>query len=415
MTMNVQGPVWMDLDAHHRWLKREQERLLQFHERHALAGDIGYAPLDREGKPLLDGPRELYATARLVYCFALAHLMGRPGAATIARHGLEALSEAFLDTDNGGWFNSISRTGTPLDTTKNAYAHAFVLLAAAGATQAGLDGAADLLGHVDAVLDKHFWREDEGAAVDALTADWTLLEPGYRGQNANMHLTEAYIAAFEATGDSKFQRRAERISTLIIVRNGETSKWRIPEHFDDNWVADPAYNIDGRADPFRPYGSLVGHWFEWARLLLQLNALPGSKLKWAPEAARQLFAAATRDGWNVKTGGVVYTVDLEGNPVNINTMHWAMAEAVGAAVYLYRATSDPTYEAWYRRFWSYISLSVIDRKSGSWWHELDSSGKPAFETWSGKPDLYHALQATLYARADSSCGLARAAHDGRIL
>jgi sulfoquinovose isomerase len=414
MTRSTAGPAWSDLESHHRWLRAEEERLLRFHEHHALDGSVGFAPLDRDGEPERESPRELYATARLVHCFALAHLGGRPGAAAIAEHGLRALTHEFLDDTNDGWFASVSHTGAANDDTKSAYAHAFVVLAASTAMQAGLAGSEELLARADRVIDVRFWRDDEGAVVDAFSANWQILEPDYRGQNANMHLTEAYLGAFEATGDGKFLRRAERISELIVVRNGERWNWRIPEHFDAGWTAVPDYNIDKPADPFRPYGSLVGHWLEWARLVLQLHALPEARAEWAPVAARELFAAAVRDGWDDQRGGLAYSVDVDGNVVNAARMHWAMAEAVGAAVYLARQTGDAEYEGWYREFWSYISRRFLDRQAGSWWHELDASGSPAFDTWPGKPDLYHAYQATLFARADPSVGLVTAAREGRI-
>ncbi|WP_309617174.1 AGE family epimerase/isomerase, partial [Salinibacterium sp.] len=122
-----------------------------------------------------------------------------------------------------------------------------------------------------------------------------------------------------------------------------------------------------------------------------------------------------KDGWDKSRGGLVYSVDFEGRVVNSDRMHWTMAEAVGAAVYLDRLTdSHADYEVWYRSFWDYIELSVIDRAGGSWWHQLDKDGRPAFSTWPGKPDLYHAFQATLYARADPRLGLAAAAKAGFI-
>ena len=35
---------------------------------------------------------------------------------------------------------------------------------------------------------------------------------------------------------------------------------------------------------------------------------------------------------------------------------------------------------------------------GSWHHELDTSNRPQASVWPGKPDLYHAVQATLIPR-----------------
>lgn len=408
------GPSWLDLPAHHRWLRSEEDRLLTFHERHALNAPVGFDPLDRRGSPLREAPRELWATARYVHSFSIAHLMGRPGADAVAGHGLEAIDGAFRDRAHGGWFASIAPDGSPVDTAKSSYAHAFVLLAGASAAIAGLDPGAGVLDEADAVIREHLWRPDEGAAVDGTARDWSVLEPGYRGQNANMHLAEASMAAYEASGRADFLARARSIASLVVDVHARAHAWRVPEHFDDAWRVDWEYNAERPDDPFRPYGSLVGHWCEWARLLLQLHALPDAQVPWAPGAAAELFDAAVREGWDPVDGGMVYSVSPSGVPVNRDRMHWAVAEAIGAAAGLARATGEPRYEGWYRRFWSFVATRVIDHRDGGWWHQLSPGNTPAFGTWPGKPDLYHALQATLYARSDLRHGVAEAARLGRL-
>ncbi|MFD4646806.1 AGE family epimerase/isomerase [Streptomyces sp. NPDC058441] len=410
----VAGPAWTESPLHHRWLTAESERLLVFFEGAVADERGGFSWLRADGTPDRDRPQDLYACARLVHCFALAHLMGRPGARDLALHGMSALSGAFHDDEHGGWFAAVHPDATPADTTKAAYAHAFVLLAGATATQAGLPGGRALLDEAAATIDRHFWREEEGAALDSYDRTWTTPED-YRGQNSNMHLTEAYLAAAEATGDARFGERALRISDLIIRKHGAAHEWRVPEHFDTDWRPDLAYNSDRPEDPFRPCGSLVGHWLEWARLLVMVRAqTSGAQAAWTTQAARQLFARAVAEGWDAERGGFVYSVDFAGKPVNRQRMHWTIAEAVGAAVFLYRATGDATYEGWYRSFWDYAARDVLDRAGGSWWHELDTDGHPTTTTWDGKPDLYHAFQATLYPRAPQHLGLGEAARQGVI-
>jgi mannose/cellobiose epimerase-like protein (N-acyl-D-glucosamine 2-epimerase family) len=413
-TGETAGPAWRESAGHRRWLQGEQDRLVAFHSRNALEAPIGFDPLDAAGRPEREAPRELYATARLVHCFAIEHLLGRPGAALIALHGLRALTGALHDDTHGGWFTAVDPAGQPVDDTKATYAHAFVLLAGASATQAGLPGARVLLDEAAETIDRHLWQKAEGAALDGLRRDWQSLESGYRGQNANMHLTEAYLAAAEATGDEQYLRRAESIANLIVNTNARATHWRIPEHYDAEWHVLPRYNEDRPGDKFRPFGVTVGHWFEWARLILSMAALPGSDAAWAPEAAAGLFHRAVDDGWDDERGGLVYTTDFTGRSVNPDRMHWVIAEAVGAAHYLATLTGESEYETWYRRFWDEIEARVIDRDGGSWWHQRAADGSPKTDTWPGKPDLYHAWQATLYPRSSTSLGLAAAARAGRI-
>jgi mannose/cellobiose epimerase-like protein (N-acyl-D-glucosamine 2-epimerase family) len=411
---------WLENEGHFRWLRAEQDRLVRFHEATALRDDLGvaFAPLGLRGEPDVNAPRELYLTGRAVHCFAIEHLLGRPGADLIATRGVNALLEHFLDGERGGFINEVYPDGQPADTTKPAYGNAFALLAGATALIAELPRARELLEQASAALSDHFWVEADGAAVDAMTADWQEVDPTYRGQNANMHLTEAYLSAFDATGDVEYQRRAEAIAALLINNHARAHGWRVVEHFDPTWQAVPDFNIENKADPFRPYGVTPGHALEWARLLLQLNALPGSRTPWALEAAVGLFATAMRDvgkaAFDRDGAGIPYTTDFDGHPVAQARMWWVMAEAVGAATYLYHNTDDASYAGAYQRFWSHIREHFIDYDGGSWWHELSPEGHPAFHTWPTKPDLYHAYQATLFARATANEGLALAASHGLI-
>jgi mannose/cellobiose epimerase-like protein (N-acyl-D-glucosamine 2-epimerase family) len=75
-------------------------------------------------------------------------------------------------------------------------------------------------------------------------------------------------------------------------------------------------------------------------------------------------------------------------------MHWTLAEGVNAAATLYAATGDERYAQWYQCFWNYIDEFVVDHTHGSWFHQLDAQNTVIGTVWPGKPDLYHALQAT---------------------
>src|SRR5690606_24163552 len=97
------------------------------------------------------------------------------------------------------------RDGRPEDETRHAYGVAFVLLACASARKAGIDTAA-WMDETWSLLETRFWDGDAGLYRDEADRDW--LFSGYRGQNANMHLCEALIAAFEASGEARYLDRA---------------------------------------------------------------------------------------------------------------------------------------------------------------------------------------------------------------
>ena len=405
----------LDSPAHTVWLSAESDRLVAFASA-AVNPSGGFSWLDSNGLPDAARPLPLYAVARMVHCFSVEHLLGRPDAARIAAHGVSELAGPLADREYDGFFASRPPTTETADSggasRKEAYGHAFALLAGASGTRAAIGGADDVMNRARAALDHRFWEPRFGASRESFDRDFARCED-YRGQNSNMHLAEAYLAAYDLTRDEEFVDRAQLIAERVVRDAGGSHEWRVPEHFTADWTVDPEYNCDRPDDPFRPYGSLVGHSLEWARLLLQLRtARPTAQ--WTLAAAEALFARAIADGWDTRIGGFLYSVDDHGRAVNRSRMHWAAAEAVGAALWLYRATGDPQYRDWYAEFWKWIDDHLVDRVGGSWWHELDERGRPSSTTWDGKPDLYHAWQATLYARVEGTLGIGEAASRGRI-
>jgi mannose/cellobiose epimerase-like protein (N-acyl-D-glucosamine 2-epimerase family) len=122
-----------------------------------------------------------------------------------------------------------------------------------------------------------------------------------------------------------------------------------------------------------------------------------------------------REGWHVDgRAGFVYTVDWDGKPIVRARMHWVIAEAVAAAAALREATGDRSYDDWYRTWWAYADTHFLDRTRGSWHHELDADNRPSATVWSGKPDAYHAVQATLLPRLPAAPSVAEALRRGLL-
>ncbi|MFD2092902.1 AGE family epimerase/isomerase [Blastococcus deserti] len=376
--------------------------LLDFAARSWLpAGGFGY--LGADGRLLADRPMQTWIVARMTHVFGLAHLIGRPGADELSRHGVEALTGGALhDAAHGGWF-----AGTD-DPTKAAYVHAFVLLAGSTATAAGIDGGPALLDDALQVWQTRFWDDDAGLAVEEWDPEWTRLNP-YRGVNANMHGVEASLAAADAlaatdpgTAD-RLRAQALRSTERVLHGWAREREWRLPEHFTPDWVPLPEYNRDRPADPFRPYGVTIGHQFEWARLAVHLRAaLSGESGHRAPawllDDARGLFDAAASRGWAPDGhDGFPYTLDWNDRPVVGARMHWVLCEAVAAASVLAEVTGEPRYRELARRWREHGEQRFADPDTGSWHHELTSTGDVSTGTWAGQPDAYHLAQMLLLA------------------
>ncbi|SEN10597.1 Mannose or cellobiose epimerase, N-acyl-D-glucosamine 2-epimerase family [Pseudomonas sp. ok272] len=405
---------WLDTPAHHRWLADEGLRLLDFAKASALAE--GFGNLDARGQLPAGACAQTMNTARMTHSFALAHLQGLAGYAELVDHGVSALLGPLRDAESGGWFAAAEhRAG---DTDKAAYLHAFVALAASSAVVALRPGAQGLLDEAIRIIEGHFWSEGEGAMRESFSRDWGV-EEAYRGANSNMHATEAFLALADATQDHRWLDRALRIVERVIHAHAAANDYLVVEHFDRRWQPLKDYNHAHPADGFRPYGTTPGHGFEWARLLLHLEAartqagLPVPE--WLLTDAQSLFANNSLHAWAVDGApGLVYTLDWDHRPVVRQRLHWVHCEASAAASALFQRTGLASYQVWYQRLWTYNERYLIDRAHGSWHHELDEHNRPSARIWGGKPDLYHAWQAVLIPRLPLAPSMATALAQGVI-
>lgn len=391
--LDTEGPAFVARPLHRAWLLDQARRLFALFQTAALNPAGGFFALDDAGRPIAaprGGVRSLHEATRMVHCFAMAHQLGLPGADRMIDHGMDFVWSRHRDSAHGGYFWGVDDAGA-VNATKQAYGHAFVLLAGASAKVVGHPDADRLIADVSEVLLRRFWDAEAGATTEEYQADWSPIS-GYRGQNSNMHLTEALMAAFEATGERAYLQMAERTANLIIHCHARAEGWRVAEHFHADWTVDRDY----AGDPmFRPAGTTPGHALEWSRLLVQLWELGGRAHPWMAEAAQALFLHTCAIGWDRRKGGFFYTLDWNDRPDRSDRYWWPCAEGIAAASVLRQISDDPRFEGWYRRIWGFVTHHVIDHAQGGWWPELDEDLRPVSRVFVGKPDLYHAVQACL--------------------
>jgi sulfoquinovose isomerase len=381
---------------HEQYLQSEAKSLINFATGSLLpTGGFGYLNSDgtiNESKDL-----ELWINCRMTQVFGLATAAGFGDYTAETKHGIESLLKLFEDKQYGGFFNSVSVDGTVINGNKLAYDQAFVLLAASTGVALNISSAVELFSRIDSIIDEHYWDDKFGMLRNEWNREFTHLDT-YRGINANMHAVESFCAAYEVTKDKKFLDRAYLICKRAVDEFARENNWLLPEHFDSNWKTLKEFNIDNPTDPFLPYGVTIGHLFEWARLILQLELLldEDPAHAWIRTGATAMYEVAAKYGWSADgSAGFIYTMDWDTTPIVRSRMHWVGAEAVMTAFTLWTVTDDDKYLADYDLWWNYIDTYVIDKKLGSWHSELDPNHSVSEVTWPGKPDVYHAFNACL--------------------
>jgi len=388
-----------DLDHRNRLLDSALAQFAFFRSSLRPAG--GFHLLEHDGSPQPTSQQELHATARMVHSYALGQLVGAEGAADMVDHGMSFLWNKHRDAKHGGYCRGVTDDDVP-DDRKLAYGHSFVLLAAASAKLVHHPDADRLLQDVWEVMDTRFWEDGYGLFSDEFNRDWTSFST-YRGMGSNMHTAEALMAVYEVTGDTLFLDRAGRILDFFVQKIAPDYGWRLPEHFKDTWQPDPAY----AGDPmFRPAGTIPGHSFELARLQIQHWDLKGRPNGVEYSYARNLVDRALEQAWHTESGGFIYTVGFDGTWDNTARFWWPVTEAIGALSVFLKLAPSKEDAVWYEKLWAFSEAHLIDKKYGGWFPELDATNQPAAAQFSGKPDLYHAIQAELYPLVPRVSGIA---------
>ena len=391
---------WRALASHRQWLAAETDRLIEFGRGARVDGGFGW--LDAAGAPDPAKPLQLWITTRMTHVFALGHLLGIPGCGLLADHGLHAIRETFEDREYGGWFSEVGAS------RKEAYSHSFVLLAAASATIAGRPGGRPLLDQIIEVVERHFWSEEEGACVESWDRVWLDPRPT-AARTRTCTWSRRSSPRGDATGDPVWAARALRIGERL-VRDVAAHDWRVVGAFRCRMDPLPDYNRSEVRHPFRPFGVTPGHGLEWSRLLLSTPDAPS----WLLDGRRGSVRTRGRGRLGRRAAGSSTRPTSTGNRSSRTGCTGCSRKAIGAAAALHAVTGTETYDRWYQTFWDFADAWFRDREHGSWRHELDEHLQPSDRTWAGKPDVYHALQATLLPRLPVTPSLAGALRDGLL-
>lgn len=332
--------------------------------------------------------RHLVSSCRFIFDYSLAYSeRGEPRHREKVMHGLQYLENAHRQP-NGSYAWQL-RNGVVIEGQVMAYGHAFVMIAAAFALDAGIDEARPILNHIWDFMEQHFWDDEHGAYGDEYNADMSELSP-YRGQNANMHSCEGCIAAYRATGEALYLERAEALAYKFTVELADQTDGMIWEHYTEHWAPDYEYNKDKPNDLFKPWGIQPGHLVEWARLLLTLDAMRPQS--WYLERAIALYGKAIEHGRDAELGGLVYGFAPDGTICAREKYYWVHSETVATAWRLYRRTGEETYRNDYHDAWQYAWDHLIDHEHGAWFRVLTPEGEKIDNQKSppGKTD-YHTL------------------------
>lgn len=310
-------------------IETQGRRLLDWFSNEAVGAwhRSGFDPVWGRGAERLssDGRAELASTirtrtqARLIFVFCVAHHLRWPVDAAARVAGLCDFVDEYCRADDGrGYVRSLSADLSERDSGIDLYDQACFLLADAWRYRAfGDESSIDDAWRTAGMLDERFAHASGGW----LEGDY---EYEHRRQNPHMHMFEAFLALFSATGDEAWLEKAGRVHELFVERFFDADSGVLLEYFDES--LHPAPGETGRtAEP--------GHMMEWVWLLRWYERESGTP---AAPHANALFANALDHGRS--DSGLLYdAVSADGRVLAGTRRLWPMTELVKASLMQARA------------------------------------------------------------------------------
>jgi mannose/cellobiose epimerase-like protein (N-acyl-D-glucosamine 2-epimerase family) len=383
------------------FLRRHIAHTMAFYHPHAIDPAGGFFQYFKDDGTIYDRRhRHLVSSTRFVFNYAMAAMASAHDTALAksyldaAKHGLRYLRDVHRNAQTGGYTWTI-RDDQPEDRTNHAYGVAFVLLAYSTALKVGIGEAAEWMEETWQLLEKRYWDADAGLYRDEADVDWNF--SSYRGQNANMHMCEAMLAAYQASDDPRYLERALMLADHMTRRQAAKADGLVWEHYDSAWNVNWDYHRDNPKDLFRPWGYQPGHQTEWAKLLMIMEPLlleRGREENWLLPTAMHLFDTALARAWDETNGGIAYGFAPDGSVCDGDKYFWVQAESLTAAALLHARTGLAVYDDWYGKIWAYAWEHFVDHRYGAWYRiltvdnqKIDDEKSPA-----GKTD-YHTMGA----------------------
>jgi mannose/cellobiose epimerase-like protein (N-acyl-D-glucosamine 2-epimerase family) len=332
--------------------------------------------LDIEGRADLAAPRRVRVQARQIYCFAKSAELGwYPQGREIAMRGLEyLLANAKSPDGRPGFVHLLNPDGSVRDSLRDAYDHAFVLLALATVYRLSRD--AQVRAELDSLTSfiDHGLRSPHGGFIEGIPATLP------RRQNPQMHLFEAVIATFDATGDPVYQNRAGDLFGLFVANLYDPRRQVLGEYFEDDW------------SKIEPVCVEPGHQAEWVWLLKAFERITGCP---TGRYRAELLASALRYRDDV-TGCLFDEGNADGSVRKFTRRLWPQTEIAKAWIAQTEAgvqgAADEAREAFARMYRHYLRHPVL----GGWYDQFDRDNRSLVDSIPAS-SFYHILCAAAEA------------------
>ncbi len=348
--------------------------------------DKGFKPTGTHDKMIVAQARHLWTTSNVVLDFNRLEYLD------YAKHGFAFLKDYMWDEKNGGFYQWVDRSGTPLvdDTIKTAYGNAFAIYGLSAYVKVSNDSLALKL-----LKDAFYWLEDNshddeyggyfqhlnqiGNPIQRDENTPSTSDLGYKDYNSSIHLLEAFSSLYDVWPDPLVRERLQEM--FLIVRDTIVNDdYFMNFYFEDDWellsfkdssreVIDEHYYLDHVS---------FTHDIETAFLLMEAAQHLDYEVDKTLVFTNYMMKHALK-GWDDTNGGLFdggyYFKDSKEIRIVRNTKSWwGQAEALHSLALFNQYYPDESYDEFYARQWTYLKKFMIDDQSNGWYTSgLDTS------------------------------------------
>ena len=264
---------------------------------------------------------------------------------------------------------------------KELYGIGFCIYGAAAAYQATHDEQAlDLAKMGFAWIDQHAHDTEHGGYFEWLTRDGTPVPMhivdgrvesngigpiGFKSMNTHIHLLEAFTQLYQVWPDATLRARLEEM--LAIVRDKISGPPGVMNlYFTNAWQAIPDHDS-------------YGHDVETAYLMLETDEVLHGKASDATERmAKMLVDHALAYGWDKKNGGFFHEGTTLGEPENTSKEWWVECEGLNALLMMHEryGKQNPVYFERFLEQWQFIRNHTLDAQYRGDFNLTTAEGKP---------------------------------------
>lgn len=367
-------------------------------------------PVGEQDKMIVTQARHIWSTAKAGMFYSDTSYIA------MARHGFYFLRDKMWDKQYGGFYNLVTRDGTPKSTIKEAYGNAFAIYGLAAYYECSKDTAALNLAKTafqwleqhshDAQYKGYFQHlKRDGTPVIRTSDVASTSDIGYKDQNSSIHLLEAFTELYRVWPDPIVKTRLQEM--LFLIRDKMvTSKGFLQLFFRTDWT--PVSFRNKTEDEILKHRYLdhvsFGHDVETAYLMQEATEALGNKQDVITlRVGKKMVDHALKNGWDNNLGGFYdegyYFKNKPGcTIINKSKNWWAQAEALNTLLIMSQLypTDTMNYRQHFIKEWSYAQTYLLDHEHGDWYEEgLDN--EPERKTaqkahiWKGTYHVFRAL------------------------